>query len=90
MTGLALPRPAKQLLLGARMRLMGQQLRLPRIAFRNQRLFLQLPDSNGDQGFYAKIFEPLLRELDALTHPHVLKESKTGKVRAMLLIRGMA
>ncbi len=79
-----LPRPAKQLLLGARMRLMGQQLRLPRIAFRNQRLFLQLPDSNADQRFYTQIFEPLLRELDALTHPYVLKESKTGKVRAIV------
>ncbi|MYH07517.1 MAG: transcription-repair coupling factor, partial [Rhodothermaceae bacterium] len=79
-----LPKPAEQLLLGARMRLMGEQLRLPRIAFRNQRLFLQLPDSNADQRFYTKIFEPLLRELDALSEPHVLKESKAGKMRAIV------
>ncbi len=79
-----LPKPAKHLMLGARMRLIGQVLRLPRIAFRNQRLFLQLPDSSADQRFYTIIFEPLLQELDALTHPHVLKESKTGKMRAIV------
>ncbi|MDE2771007.1 MAG: transcription-repair coupling factor [Bacteroidota bacterium] len=79
-----LPKPAKQLILGARMRLMGEQLRLPRIAFRNQRLFLQLPDSNADQRFYTILFEPLLRELDTLSHPHVLKESKAGKMRAIV------
>ncbi len=79
-----LPPQACQLLLGARMRILGQSLRLPRITYRNRRLFLRLPDSNKDQQFYPDRFELLLRSLDALSNPYVLNDSKAGKMRAIV------
>ncbi len=79
-----LPAPACQLFLGARMRLLAQSLRLPRITFRNQRLFLRLPDHDADQQFYAELFDPFLQALDEFPHSYVLKESKAGKMRAIV------
>ncbi|MXW15133.1 MAG: transcription-repair coupling factor [Rhodothermaceae bacterium] len=79
-----LPIPASQLFLGARMRLIGQTLRLPRISYRNQRLFLRLPDSHEDQQFYLEQFDSFLGALDALPNQYVLKESKAGKMRAIV------
>ncbi len=79
-----LPDPACQLLLGARMRLIGQTLHLPRITFRNQRLFLRLPKNTEDQRFYTEILDPFLEVLDALPNTYVIKESKAGKMRAIV------
>ena len=79
-----LPKPADQLLLGARMRLLGTALRLSRISFRNQRLFLRLPDSSSDPWFYSERFDPLLRALDEVSNPYILKESKAGRLRAIV------
>ena len=79
-----LPVPACQLFLGARICLLGQSLHLPRISFRNQRLFLRLPDSDVDQRFYSELLDPLLCALDKLPYSYVLKESKAGKMRAIV------
>ena len=79
-----LPESTCQLFLGARMRLIGQSLHLPRITFRNQRLFLRLPDEDVDQRFYSELFDPFLSALDNLPHSYVLKESKAGKMRAIV------
>ena len=83
-----LPVPARQLFLGARMRLIGQRLRLPRISFRNQRLFLRLPDIQTDSRFYLELYDPLIQALDELSHPYILKESRAGKMRA--IVRGVS
>lgn len=79
-----LPDPALQLILGARMRLIGQSLCLPRITFRNQRLFLRLPDEQEDQRFYSEFYDPLLQALNTLPNSYVLKESRTGKMRIIV------
>ena len=80
----SLPTPACQLLLGARMRLVGHRLGLPRISFRNQRLFLRLPDIQTDQRFYSELYDPLIHALDELPNPYILKESRAGKMRAIV------
>jgi len=79
-----IPDPAHQLFLGARMRLIGQTLHLPRISFRNQRLFLQLPSNSSDQQFYTELFDQILSTLDRLSLSYVIKESKSGKMRAII------
>ena len=79
-----LPRPAKHLLRAAEMRLMAQNLRLPRIQYRNQRLFLRFPSKDEDPSFYSTILAPLLRELDKSRHQFVLKESKSNRLRAIV------
>jgi len=79
-----IPDSAQQLFLGARLRLIGQTLHLPRISFRNQRLFLQLPENSGDQQFYTELFDPISDTLDRLSLSYVIKESKSGKMRAIV------
>ena len=79
-----LPEPASQLFLGAHLRLIGQSLQLPRIAFRNQRLFLRLPESDACPRFYSKQLNPLLQALDDLPNSYVLNESKRGKMRVIV------
>ncbi len=79
-----LPDPAHQLLLGARIRLIGQSLELPRISFRNQRLFLRFPDRSENPRFYSEHMRSLLQMLDELQNSYVLKESKAGKLRAIV------
>ncbi len=79
-----LPDPAHQLLLGARIRLIGRCFELPRISLRNQRLFLRFPERDENPRFYSERMEPLLQRLDGLQNSYVLKESKAGKLRAIV------
>ena len=71
------------LTLGA-LRPLAQGLRLPRVAWKNQRLFLTIPKATADLYFHQHVFEPLLARLGELSHRYVLKDSKTGRLRAIV------
>jgi transcription-repair coupling factor (superfamily II helicase) len=79
-----IPPEVDALLVAAEMKASAQALRLPRISFRNQRLFLDLPDQNADPHFYEAVFHDLLERLGALDWRYVLKDMKGGKLRAIV------
>jgi transcription-repair coupling factor (superfamily II helicase) len=70
------PEPVEHLLTAATLRLHGQRLRLPKVLYKNQRLFLYLPGENADPYFYEHVFQPLLKEMDGLNRRYVLKDQK--------------
>ena len=72
------------LLITMRLKLMAQSFRLQRIVFKNQRLFLVFPDPEKDKYFYNHVFNPLLAQLDASGSRFVIKESKAGRLRAIV------
>ncbi|NNE35460.1 MAG: transcription-repair coupling factor, partial [Rhodothermales bacterium] len=79
------PPPAVDaLLLAARLKLTGQSLRLAKVVFKNQRLFLSCPAAEQDQVFYKVIFKRLLASLTNQANRYVLKESRGGKLRAII------
>ena len=72
------------LLQSATLKLLGQQLRLPRLVFKNARLFIGLPSDRDDPFFFEHLFQPLLQQLNGLSRRVALKESKAGKLRAII------
>ncbi|TDI75888.1 MAG: transcription-repair coupling factor [Bacteroidetes bacterium] len=78
------PVEVNNLLTTMRLKLSAQQLRLQRIVFKNQRLFLVFPDPEKDKYFYDYIFRSLLEKLDSTGYRFVLKESKAGRLRAII------
>ena len=79
-----LPSEVDALLTAAEMKATAQALRLPRIQFRNQRLFLEVPAQDADPYFYEAHFHPLLETLGGLDRRYVMKETKGGKLRAII------
>ena len=77
-----LPDEAENLILAAEVKLMGQALRLSKILFKNERLFLYLPGEKDDPHFYEEAFHPLLERLNGLDRRYALKEGKS--VRAIV------
>lgn len=71
------PVEAEHLLSAAALRLEAELLRLPKVLFKNQRLFLYLPSEDADPYFYESVFHPLLERLANLDRRFVLKEGKT-------------
>src|SRR5690606_22505666 len=78
------PEAVDTLLLMAQMKPLAQALRLPRVPWKNQRHFLQVPDQADDPYFYQHVFEPLLARLGRLGRRYGLKDSKGGKLRAIV------
>src|SRR5690606_29263464 len=70
------PAAVDTLLLMAQMKPLAQALRLPRVTWKNERLFLQMPDQDTDPYFYEHVFNPLLERLDKLGRRFVMKDSK--------------
>ena len=79
-----IPPEVDALLTAAEMKADAQALRLPRVQFKNQRLFLDLPTQEEDPYFYEARFHPLLERLANLDRRYVLKETKSGKLRAIV------
>jgi transcription-repair coupling factor (superfamily II helicase) len=77
------PEAVEALLTMAGMKRHAQALRLPRAAFRNERLFLTFPDQQADPYFYEHRFQPLLDRLARSGRRYVLKE-KDGRLRAIV------
>jgi transcription-repair coupling factor (superfamily II helicase) len=68
----------QNLLTGARLRLLGEQLRLPKVLYKNERLFLYLPSEDADPYFYDEVFHPLLEKLALLDREYVMKDDVEG------------
>ncbi len=68
----------------AAMRPLAMRLRLPRVVWKNERLFLTVPDPQDDAYFHQRVFDKLIPALDGLDRRYVLKESRTGRLRAIV------
>jgi transcription-repair coupling factor (superfamily II helicase) len=81
----AAPHEIDTLLRLAAMRPLAMRLRFPRATWKNQRLFLSIPEPSDDPYFHQKLFNPLLEALNGLDRRYVLKDSRrTGKLRAII------
>jgi len=79
------PEPVQNLLTGARLRLLGEQLRLPKVLYKNERLFLYVPSEDADPYFYDEVFHPLLEKLALLDREYVMKDDvQGGLMRAII------
>lgn len=79
-----LPPEVTNLFAASDIRLLGQQLHLPRIAYKNRRLFLSLPPDSDASYFSTNIIQPMLKFLDSLDNRYVMKPSKKGVMRAIV------
>ncbi len=68
----------------AAMRPLAMRLRLPRVVWKNERLFLAIPEPSEDPYFHQRLFNPLLEALNGLGKRYVMKDSRAGKLRAIL------
>ncbi len=80
----AVPKEVSNILIATGIRNIAQVLRLTKVVFKNQRLFLEFPKTEDDAFFYDKLFQPLLKQLDKLENRYVLKDSKRGRLRAII------
>ncbi|NQV72415.1 transcription-repair coupling factor, partial [bacterium] len=78
------PLEVENLLASAELKLEGQRMRLPKIVFKNERLFLSMPNPDEDTWFYQNLFHPLLGVLSEMKNRYVLRESKGGRLRAII------
>lgn len=79
-----LPQEVENLILATSMRNVAQALRLSKLVYKNQRLFLVFPRQDADPYFYEIVFQPLLKRLNDLPNRYVLKENRSGKLRAIV------
>ncbi|NNF58060.1 MAG: transcription-repair coupling factor [Rhodothermaceae bacterium] len=79
-----IPEAVETLLLMSELKPLAHALRLSRVTWKNQRLFLTVPTQADDPYFYQHVFEPLLARLDVLPNRYVLKDSKAGRLRAIV------
>src|SRR5690606_3626516 len=80
----AIPQEVENLLAAAELKIVAGAVRLPRITYKNQRLFLEMPGQEDAPYFYEKIFHPLLERVTGLSRRYVLRESKSKKLRAII------
>jgi transcription-repair coupling factor (superfamily II helicase) len=80
-----IPPELETVLQAASIKVLAQKLRLPKVAFKNERLFLSIPEPDDDPYFFEHTFQPLLGSLASLDRRYVLKESsRTRKLRAIV------
>jgi transcription-repair coupling factor (superfamily II helicase) len=68
------PEEVERLIVAVKMKVLAGRLRLPRVEFKRNRLFLTVP-AQDDTVFYETIFQPLLASLTSLDHRFVIKEA---------------
>ena len=78
------PPEVDHLLAAARLKRLAEALRLSKVLFKNQRLFLEMPPPEKDPYFYEHVFHPLLEKLSRLDRRYVLKDTKQKKLRAII------
>jgi transcription-repair coupling factor (superfamily II helicase) len=78
-----LPDPVEQLLGAAELKLVLEPLRLSKIRFKNERLFLTFPPEE-DAYFYDNLFQPLLERMTELDRRYVLKDNTKGRLRVII------
>ena len=79
-----LPVEVSQLIKSVELKILGQSLRLAKVTFKNERLFLGLPGTEDDPWFFEHRFHGMLEALANLEHRYVLKESTSKKLRAII------
>ena len=79
-----IPDEVETLLTTAAMRPLALRLRLPRVTWKNERLFLTVPDPADDPYFHEHRFHSFLASLDASGLKYALKDSKSGKLQAIV------
>jgi transcription-repair coupling factor (superfamily II helicase) len=80
------PDEVQTLTLAAKIRIKAETLRLPRVEFKKNRVFLTIPGQD-DTLFYEHIFQPLLEQLTESVKRFVIKE--TG-VKTKLIVQDVA
>lgn len=78
------PPEVDHLLAAAELKLILQPMRLPKVIFKNQRLFIEVPTPEDDPFFYAHYFHPLLERFSTLGRRYVLKETRSKKLRVIV------
>ncbi|MDA0874029.1 MAG: transcription-repair coupling factor, partial [Bacteroidetes bacterium] len=78
------PDEVGQLMKSMELKILAQGLRLPKVTFKNERLFLGFPTTEEDPWFFGHRFQPVLQALASLEHRYVLKDSQSGKLRAII------
>ncbi|NNE33711.1 MAG: transcription-repair coupling factor, partial [Rhodothermales bacterium] len=78
------PPEVNNLLLSVEIKAIAHQIRLKRVVFKNERLFLIFPGTDEDPYFYDHLFQDLLKRLGDLDRRTAMKDSKAGKLRAIV------
>ena len=68
----------------AAMRPLAMRLRLPRVVWKNERLFLTVPEPKDDPYFHTRLFDRLLQALNEHDRRYAMKDSRTGRLRAIV------
>ena len=79
-----LPPEVEHLMTAAEIKLLANALRLPKVLYKNERLFLYMPDQQDDPYFYENVFYVLLELLSTLGRRYVLKDNSGKKLRAIV------
>ncbi|MEM1054677.1 MAG: transcription-repair coupling factor [Bacteroidota bacterium] len=77
------PPEVETLLTLSRMKPSAHAMRLPRVVWKNERLFLTVPD-DADPYFHAFVLEPFMAALAATGKRYVMKDSRSGRLRAIV------
>jgi transcription-repair coupling factor (superfamily II helicase) len=78
------PAEVETLLTRAAVRPLALALRLPRVSWKNERLFLTVPDPADDPYFHQHRFHDFLGALDASGRKYALKDTKAGRLQAIV------
>ena len=78
------PEEVENLLLSVEIKLLGQNLRLSRVVFKNHRLFLVFPTAEADAYFFEHLFHGILERLNGQDRIYALKENSAKKLRAIV------
>ncbi len=78
------PPEVETLLTLAAMRPLALRIRLPRVSWKNERLFLTVPGQADDPYFHEHRFHAFLAALDASGRRYALKDTKSGKLQAVI------
>lgn len=78
------PDPVRNLFLGAELRLHAQSIRLGRVQYKNERLWLDTPGQEEDAHFFETWFQPFLSALERSKRRYVLKDLSGKKLRVIV------
>lgn len=78
------PAEVEHLLASMDLKMEAEKIRLSKVVFKNERLFLSMPSTEEDPWFFEHLFHPLLERLTLISQRYVLKESSSGKLRAII------
>ena len=78
-----LPVEVEHLFEAAQIKLLAQRLRLTKVSYKNERLFLDFPSPEADAYFYGRLFHPMLEKLTSLPNRYVLRDTNR-KLRVII------